>query len=128
MSAYEATVDTLAGELNRVEAAFRGLTGPEWAVSTQLVPVQEDLPRWTVFELARHFDISIGLTAMLLDGRGDLQPARDRARSGRAEPVAQSCTCSGLPASSRCASPIASDWVGCGWISWATSLGNASQL
>jgi mycothiol maleylpyruvate isomerase-like protein len=79
MSAYEATIDTLAGELNRVEAAFRGLTGPEWAVSTQLVPVQEDLPRWTVFELAGHFDISIGLTAMLLDGRGDLQPARDRA-------------------------------------------------
>ena len=36
--------------------------------------------------------------------------------------------CSGLPASARCASPIASDWVGCGWMSWATSAGTASQL
>ena len=39
-----------------------------------------------------------------------------------------SCTCSGFPASARCASPIASDWVGCGWMSWATSSGTASQL
>jgi hypothetical protein len=31
-----------------------------------------------VFELAGHFDISIGLTRMLIDGRDDLQPARDR--------------------------------------------------
>ena len=29
-------------------------------------------------ELAGHFDISIGLTRMLIDGRGDLPPARDR--------------------------------------------------
>jgi hypothetical protein len=78
MGAYETTIEVLAGELSRVEAAFRGLTEPEWATSTQLVPVQEDLPHWTVFELAGHFDISIGLTAMLLEGRGDLQPARDR--------------------------------------------------
>jgi len=42
------------------------------------VPVDPDLPRWTVFELAGHFDISIGLTKMLIDGRGDSQPARDR--------------------------------------------------
>src|SRR5689334_4086271 len=78
MDAYETTVEVLAAELGRVEAAFRGLTGPEWATFTKLVPVQEDLPHWTVFELAGHFDISIGLTAMLLEGRGDLQPARDR--------------------------------------------------
>ena len=78
MDAYETTVEVLAAELGRVEAAFRGLTGPEWATVTQLVPVQKDLPHWTVFELAGHFDISIGLTTMLLEGRGDLQPARDR--------------------------------------------------
>jgi len=78
MGSYETTIDTLAGELARVEAAFRGLTGPEWAASTLLVPVDPDLPHWTVFELAGHFDISIGLTRMLIDGRGDLQPARDR--------------------------------------------------
>src|SRR6201981_1217369 len=78
MGSYEITIDTLAGELARIEAPSRGLTGPEWAASTLLVPVDPDLPHWTVFELAGHFDISIGLTRMLIDGRGDLQPARDR--------------------------------------------------
>ena len=78
MGAYETTIDILAGELSRVEAAFRGLTEQEWAASTLLVPVDPDLPYWTVFDLAGHFDISIGLTRMLIDGRGDLQPARDR--------------------------------------------------
>ena len=78
MGSYETMIDTLAGELARIEAAFRGLTGPEWDASTLLVPVVPDLPHWTVFELAGHFDISIGLTRMLIDGRGDLQAARDR--------------------------------------------------
>jgi hypothetical protein len=78
MGSYEITIDTLTGELSRVEAAFRALTDREWATPTQLVPVNPDLPHWTVFELAGHFDISIGLTRMLIDGRGDLQPARDR--------------------------------------------------
>ena len=78
MGSYEITIDTLAGELSRVEAAFRALTDQGWAAPTQLVPVDPDLPHWTVFELAGHFDISIGLTRMLIDGRGDLQPARDR--------------------------------------------------
>ena len=78
MGSYESTIDTLAGELSQIEAAFRGLTDREWATPTRLVPVDPDLPHWTVFELAGHFDISIGLTRMLIDGRGDLQPARDR--------------------------------------------------
>ena len=78
MGSYETTIDTLAGELARIEAAFRGLTGPEWAAATLLVPVDPDLPHWTVFELAGHFDISIGLTRMLIDGRDQQQPARDR--------------------------------------------------
>ena len=50
----------------------------EWRTPTKLVPVDASLPRWTVFELAGHFDIAIGLTRMLIDGRDDLQPARDR--------------------------------------------------
>jgi len=78
MGSYETTIDTLAGELSRIEAVFGGLTDQEWAMPTQLVPVDPDLPHWTVFELAGHFDISIGLTRMLIEGRGDLQPARDR--------------------------------------------------
>jgi hypothetical protein len=78
MGSYETTIDTLAGELTRIEAAFRDLTEPEWETSTLLVPVDPGLPHWTVFELAGHFDISIGLTRMLIGDRGDLQPARDR--------------------------------------------------
>src|SRR6201985_141430 len=78
MGSYETTIDTLADELARIEAAFRGLTEPEWAASTRLVPVDPDLPHWTVFELAGHFDISIGLTRMLIDGLGEERPARDR--------------------------------------------------
>ena len=75
---YEATVNTLADELSRVEQVFRGLSADEWARPTLLVPVDPELPRWTVLELAGHFDISIGLTRMLIEGRGDSQPARDR--------------------------------------------------
>src|ERR671934_3097714 len=78
MGAYEITIDTLAGELAGVEAAFRGLTGPEWATPTLLVPVDPDLPHWTLFELAGHFDIAIGLTRMLIAGAEASQPARDR--------------------------------------------------
>lgn len=78
MGSYETIIDTLAGELARIEATFRGLTEADWAVSTRLVPVDPDLPHWTVFELAGHFDISIGLTRMLIDGLGEEQPARDR--------------------------------------------------
>jgi len=78
MGSYETTIDTLADELARIEAAFRGLTEPEWAASTRLVPVDPELPHWTVFELAGHFDLSIGLTRMLIDGLGEERPARDR--------------------------------------------------
>ena len=78
MGSYETTIDTLADELARIEATFRGLTEADWAASTRLVPVDPDLPHWTVFELAGHFDISIGLTRMLIDGLGEEQPARDR--------------------------------------------------
>jgi len=75
---YESSVTVLADELGRVERVFRGLTPQEWATPTRLVPVDAELPHWTVFELAGHFDIAIGLTRMLIDGRGDSQPARDR--------------------------------------------------
>lgn len=78
MGDYESSVTVLAGELTKVEQAFGGLTPHEWAMSTRLVPVDAELPHWTVFELAGHFDIAIGLTRMLIEGRGDSRPARDR--------------------------------------------------
>jgi mycothiol maleylpyruvate isomerase-like protein len=78
MAPYEQTISVLEAELAAVEQVFGGLSEDEWRLPTKLVPVDEDLPHWTVFELAGHFDISIGLTRMLIDGRDASQPARDR--------------------------------------------------
>jgi uncharacterized protein (TIGR03083 family) len=78
MGLYEATIGVLAEELERVERVLAGLSPDEWRTVTKLVPPDPSLKRWTVLELAGHFDISIRLTSMLIDGRDDLQPARDR--------------------------------------------------
>jgi Mycothiol maleylpyruvate isomerase N-terminal domain len=79
MGSYEGTISVLEAELAAVERVFAGLSGDEWQLPTKLVPVDPDLPHWTVFELAGHFDISIGLTRMLIAGADASQPARDRA-------------------------------------------------
>ena len=78
MGSYETAISTLEAELARVEEAFRGLTPDDWQAPTKLVPLDPELPHWTVFELAGHLDIAIGLTRMLIDGRDDSQPGRDR--------------------------------------------------
>ena len=78
MESYESVIGTLEAELAAVAAVFRGLEQDQWRRPTLLVPVEPDLPRWTVFELAGHFDIAIGLTRMLIAGGEDVQPARDR--------------------------------------------------
>jgi len=78
MASYESDISTLEAELTAVTDVFRGLAPEQWQRPTLLVPVDPELPRWTVFELAGHFDIAIGLTRMLIAGREDAQPARDR--------------------------------------------------
>ena len=78
MGSYEDTVRTLEVELGRVEQAFRGLGDAEWATPTKLRPLDETRPHWTLFELAGHFDISIGLTVMLVAEPQDGQVGRDR--------------------------------------------------
>lgn len=78
MGSYEETISVLEAELAAVERVFAGLSEDEWRWPTKLVPVDPNLPHWTVFELAGHFDIAIGLTRMLIAGRGTSQPARDR--------------------------------------------------
>jgi Mycothiol maleylpyruvate isomerase N-terminal domain len=78
MSAYEDAVQTLDTELRRVEQAFRGLTETDWRTPTLLQPVDATLNPWTLFELAGHFDISIGLTRMLISSQEDGQVGRDR--------------------------------------------------
>jgi Mycothiol maleylpyruvate isomerase N-terminal domain len=75
---FDESVDILEVELNQIEEVFRGLTDDEWQRYTKLVPLDETKPFWTVFELAGHFDISIGLTRMLIADPQDGQVGRDR--------------------------------------------------
>jgi hypothetical protein len=78
MGSYEHGVDVLERELNGVASAFERLSGEDWQTPTKLVPLDSSLAHWTVFELAGHFDISIGLTRMLIADPQDGQPGRDR--------------------------------------------------
>ena len=78
MSDYDADLRTLAVELDRVEQAFRGLSESDWRRPTLLQPVNQTQARWTLFELAGHFDISIGLTRMLIADLQQGQVGRDR--------------------------------------------------
>ncbi|HLE95615.1 MAG TPA: maleylpyruvate isomerase N-terminal domain-containing protein [Acidimicrobiia bacterium] len=79
IDSYSHVVDTLETELRSIEETFRGLTDAEWLTPTKLVPLDPNQPHWTVFELAGHFDISIGLTRMLISNQSDGQVGRDRA-------------------------------------------------
>jgi uncharacterized protein (TIGR03083 family) len=78
VGSYDDTIAVLEAELGTVHEAFAGLSAEQWRAPTRLVPLDPELPHWTVFELAGHFDIAIGLTLMLIDGRQASQPARDR--------------------------------------------------
>ncbi len=79
MIGYRESVDILAAELAQVLAGFGRLAPHDWSLPTRLEPLDPSLPHWTVFELAGHFDISIGLTRMLIaDPSPDGQPGRDR--------------------------------------------------
>lgn len=78
MGSYEDAIDILETELNGVHATFSDLSAEEWALPTKLVPFDPAQKPWTVFELAVHFDISIGLTRMLIDSKQEGQPGRDR--------------------------------------------------
>jgi Mycothiol maleylpyruvate isomerase N-terminal domain len=76
--AYRQAIELLDVELRQLDEVFRGLSDEEWAMSTKLVPLDPNQKHWTVFELAGHFDISIGLARMLMADRKDGQPGRDR--------------------------------------------------
>lgn len=78
MGSYEDAVATLETELGGVERAFRELSAEQWRTPTLLRPLDESQPHWTLFELAGHFDISIGLTRMLLANPQQGQVGRDR--------------------------------------------------
>ena len=79
MGTYEDHVDTLDRELQGLLGVFRGLTEDDWRKETLLEPLDPSQRHWTLFELAGHFDISIGLAAMLIDDpQPDGQVGRDR--------------------------------------------------
>jgi hypothetical protein len=75
---YKESVDILEAELNQVLDGFRRLTDEQWSTPTRLDPLDPSLPHWTVFELAGHFDISIGLARMLIADPQRGQTGRDR--------------------------------------------------
>lgn len=77
VTSYETMIDMLEAELDAVSGAFSQLKEEDWAKPTLLVPVDPDLPKWTVLELAGHFDVAIGLTRTLIAEKEDSQPARD---------------------------------------------------
>ena len=66
MGSFESDLGILETELGVVAKAFGELNDEQWRAPTLLIPLDEKLPHWTVFELAGHFDISIGLTRMLV--------------------------------------------------------------
>ena len=78
MASYGNEIDVLERELQGVLDVFDGLSGDDWTKPTTLEPLDPAKPHWTVFELAGHFDISIGLTSMLIDQPSDGQIGRDR--------------------------------------------------
>jgi hypothetical protein len=78
VTSYESVIDTLQHELDALLDAFGGLAAEDWVRPTRLVPVDPDLPHWAVMELAGHLDIAIGRVRMLIAGKQDTQPARDR--------------------------------------------------
>jgi Mycothiol maleylpyruvate isomerase N-terminal domain len=78
MGSYQDAIATLEAELGGVERAFRELSAEQWRTPTLLRPLDESKPHWTLFELAGHFDISIGLARMLMADPQRGQPGRDR--------------------------------------------------
>jgi hypothetical protein len=78
MLSFDETLDLLDRELRGVAATFAGLSEDDWRAVTLLDPLDPDRPHWTVLELAGHFDISIGLTRMLIANQDAGQPGRDR--------------------------------------------------
>lgn len=78
VNGYDRVVGVLQGELERVAQVFESLTPDDWARETTLQPLDPARPRWTLLELAAHFDLSIGLARGLLAERQAGQPGRDR--------------------------------------------------
>lgn len=78
IESYGKSVDVLERELQAILGVLGSLSDQEWMLRTNLDPVDPSLPRWSLFELAGHLDISIGLTRMLIADPRAGQVGRDR--------------------------------------------------
>ena len=78
MGSYEDAVDTLETRARGTPGRLRRPVGRRVEDADEARAARPDQPHWTVFELAGHFDISIGLTRMLIDSAQEGQPGRDR--------------------------------------------------
>jgi uncharacterized protein (TIGR03083 family) len=77
---YDEMVDALAEEgLPTLQNTLAGLAAEDWERSTLLQPPDPDKPRWTVLQLAAHFDVFMGLTMPLVAEPMEAQPVVDRA-------------------------------------------------
>jgi hypothetical protein len=77
---YQEMVDALAEEgLPALQNTLSGLAPEDWERSTLLQPPDPDKPRWTVLQLAAHFDVFMGLTMGLVAEPMEAQPVVDRA-------------------------------------------------
>jgi uncharacterized protein (TIGR03083 family) len=75
----ESTVQTLSDELHSLDRILGGLSSEEWSTSTRLIPVDENLPHWTILELAGHLEFAMTMVDTLIDGAGDEEPVLDPA-------------------------------------------------
>lgn len=71
-------VDALDAELAAVRSTVESITDEQWANRSPLEPVGEDLPHWTLLQLVKHIDISIGLTLQLVDSEDHGPIEKDR--------------------------------------------------
>lgn len=76
---FESTIRTLSEELYSLEQIFTGLSSEEWATATRLTPVDGELPRWTILELAGHLEFAINMIGTLIDSKTDEEPKLDPA-------------------------------------------------
>ena len=77
-SDYQRSIRVLAGELDQLRSQVGALNADDWQRPTALVPFDDGAEPWNVQSLVAHIDISIGLTANLLDSIQEGQPGRDR--------------------------------------------------
>jgi hypothetical protein len=74
---YNDIVDALSEALEALESTLATLPDEDWNRPTQLQPVTEGAPPWTVLELAAHMDVFMGIALGLMAEPQDASPGID---------------------------------------------------